>query len=161
MRIAAAVVPLTLLAASDTAWRIDIANHRLVSRPAGVWRDEKVRVFVACSGGAPQFSIQVRDHVAAKPGVTLQFGGHSGRAIVFVGKDGVVRKYNGFSRGQNPLLAIASPRDSREIVNELTRGYSRLAWIVDTEEDGLDSLEVPTAGFAAAWQSLKCESGNP
>jgi hypothetical protein len=129
-----------LVASTVGAWRIEPSRHRVVSRPALVWRAGNAGVYVACVGGAPRVSIQVRDPVAAAPGVRIQFGGHSGRAIVFVGKDGVVRDFKSFSRGTNRFVAIADAQESREIVAELLRGHSRLAWVVDTEE-GFDSLE--------------------
>jgi hypothetical protein len=81
--------------------------------------------------------------------------------IVFVGKDGIVRAFKGFSRGTNRFVAVANAEDSREIVAELLRGHSRLAWIVDTEDGGLDSLEVPANSFDWAWQKLRCGTGAP
>jgi hypothetical protein len=145
-------------ASNNGAWTVEQSGHRVVSRPVGAWRGEKVAVYVyvTCSSGQPQFAILVRDPVTAKLQVTLQFSGHSGQAIAFVGKDGVVRKYNSFTRGSQSRLAIASPEDSRLIVAELLRGHTRLAWIVDTTGDGLDSLEVPAGSFANAWEQLRC-----
>jgi hypothetical protein len=142
-------------AATAGDWSIERSKRRVISRPVGSWSHEKVAVYVVCASGRPQFVIQVRDPVAAKPEVTLQFGGHSGRAIVFVGHDGVVRKYSGFTQGENAYTAVATFEDSRLIVAELRRGHSRIAWIVDTTGDGLDSLEVPATAFANAWAQLQ------
>lgn len=154
-----AAAALSALAATTAgSWRVAAAQSRVVARPTGAGRSENVAVYVTCVAGTPQFAIKVRDAVAPKPDVTLQFGGQSGRAIVFVGRGGIIRTYKGFVRGADPLLAIASPRDSNEIVTELLRGHSRLAWMVDTAGNGLDSLEVSSTGFASAWKRLHCGS---
>jgi hypothetical protein len=143
-------------AADTSGWRIDKKNRQITVRPAGPWKHEDVAIIVRCVSDAPQFIIQTRDPVALNPEVTLQFGGTSGRAIVFVGRNGVIRSFKHFIRGSNARFAVADPSESHSILAELLRGHRRLAWMVDTEDDGLDSLEVQTAGFEVAWHTIRC-----
>jgi hypothetical protein len=150
------LISLKMVAETVGAWQVQLPKRRVVSHPARVSKASDAGLYVACVAGVPSVSIQVRDPVSAAPTVKLQFGGHQGTRISFVGTDGVVREFKGFSRGTtNRLVAVANSQQSAEIVAELLRGHSRLAWMVDTE-DGFDSLEVPTTDFALVWGKLEC-----
>jgi hypothetical protein len=70
-----------------------------------------------------------------------------------------VREYSGFSVKSGSATVTADPVVSDEIVRELLRGYSRLGYAVDLD-DGFDSLEVSTEGFAIAWKALGCSANS-
>jgi hypothetical protein len=150
-----------LIVASSTvaeiigSWSVDREHQVIVSHPAPVWDAGDAGVYVSCKGGVPSVTIRVRDPVPNAPNVRIQFGGQSGRAIVFIGKGGVIRKFNGFSRGQNRRDVVANRRDSDAIVRELLQGRSRLAWEVDNE-DGFDSLEIRTTNTGRAIRAIGC-----
>jgi len=151
----ALVVSLHFTAAAASSWHVDKAKHRIVARPDAVWQAGDASIIVSCVAGIPQFAIRVRDPIpSAHPKVKLQFGGHRGRKIHFLGEDGIVREF-AFFRGADRSLAIASAADSREIVRKLLPSVSRVAWLVDMD-DGFDSLELSTGGFHSAWQELNC-----
>lgn len=136
-------------------WHVDTSQHRIVSRPKAVYDAGDAGVYVTCRDNALSFAIRERDPVMKNTKAKLQFGGSQSGMIAFVGKDGVIRTFM-VSRGKNPRDAVANAKDSKEIVREMAR-HSRLAWIVDTDPDGFDSLEVRTSELSAALHAIGCE----
>ena len=145
--------------ATANSWRLEHTKRRIVAHPDPVWEAGDAGLIVSCAEGQPRFAIQVRDPVPPHPKVRLQFGGHRGRKIHFLGEDGVIREFSGFSRGSNRRLAVASAAESRDIVLNLLPNASRVAWFVDLG-DGFDSLELSTADFSEAWQKLGCKAAH-
>jgi len=67
-----------------------------------------------------------------------------------------VRSYSAFRADPGSATVTATPQVSADIVRELSRGISRLGYLVDLGDEGFDSLEVSTDGFVAAWKILDC-----
>lgn len=138
------------------SWTVDSQHLVIVSHPAAVWEAGDAGVYISCKAGVPSVAIRVRDPVPSAPNVRLQFGGQKSKAVVFIGKGGVIREFKGFSRGRNRRDAVANGCDSYAIIRELLRGGSRLAWVVDNE-DGFDSMEIRTTNVGQALQSIGCK----
>jgi hypothetical protein len=136
-------------------WHVEPNQHRIVSRPKAIYEAGDAGVYVTCRDKSASFAIRERDPLTRVPEVKLQFGGSQSGMVASVGKDGVIRTFT-FSRGTNVRDALASTKDSKEIIREMAR-HSRLAWIVDTDPDGFDSLEVRTSQLSGALHAIGCE----